>query len=63
MICAVRHAQVKPNLIRRKVQEVAEASGLTRAYVSQIEAGSRVGTVDVLKRITEALGVELDDLA
>ena len=30
--------------------------------VSQIEAGSRIGTVDVLKRIAEALRVDLDDL-
>jgi DNA-binding XRE family transcriptional regulator len=43
--------------------QLAEAAGLRQAYVSQIEAGSRVGTVDVLKRIAEVLRVDLDDLA
>jgi DNA-binding XRE family transcriptional regulator len=43
--------------------QLAEAAGLKQAYVSQIEAGSRVGTVDVLKRIAEVLRVGLDDLA
>ena len=42
--------------------QLAESAGLRQAYVSQIEAGSRVGTVDVLKRIAEALRVDLEDL-
>lgn len=41
---------------------LADAAGLKQAYVSQIEARSRVGTVDVLKRIAEALRVDLEDL-
>ena len=42
--------------------QLADAAGLRQAYVSQIEAGSRSGTVDVLKRIAEALRVDIDDL-
>ena len=42
--------------------QLAESAGLRQAYVSQIEAGSRIGTVDVLKRIAEALRVDLEDL-
>ena len=42
--------------------QLAESAGLRQAYVSQIEAGSRVGTVDVLKRVAEALRVNLEDL-
>ncbi|MBK3734043.1 helix-turn-helix domain-containing protein [Azospirillum argentinense] len=42
--------------------QLAEATGLKQAYVSQIEAGTRGGSVDVLKRIADALRVELDDL-
>ncbi|MGY0834451.1 helix-turn-helix domain-containing protein [Azospirillum argentinense] len=42
--------------------QLAEATGLKQAYVSQIEAGTRGGSVDVLKRIAEALRVDLDDL-
>jgi DNA-binding XRE family transcriptional regulator len=43
--------------------QLAAAAGLKQAYVSQIEAGSRIGTVDVLRRIAEVLRVSLDDLA
>ncbi|PWC48075.1 helix-turn-helix domain-containing protein (plasmid) [Azospirillum melinis] len=42
--------------------QLAEAAGLKQSYVSQIEAGTRNGSVDALKRIAEALRVELDDL-
>lgn len=42
--------------------QLADAAGLKQAYVSQIEAGSRGGSVDVLKRIADALRVDLDDL-
>lgn len=43
-------------------RQLGERSGVNQAYVSQIEAGSRAGTVEVLKRLAETLGVELDDL-
>jgi DNA-binding XRE family transcriptional regulator len=42
--------------------QLAEVAGLRQAYLSQIEAGSRIGTINVLKRIAEALRVDLDDL-
>jgi DNA-binding XRE family transcriptional regulator len=42
--------------------QLADSAGLRQAYVSQIEAGSRIGTVDVLKRLAEALRVDLEDL-
>lgn len=42
--------------------QLGEAVGLKQAYLSQIEAGARAGTVDVLKRIAGALDVDLDSL-
>lgn len=42
--------------------QLAKAIDVKQAYVSQIEAGARAGSVDVLKRIAEALKVDLDDL-
>ncbi len=42
--------------------ELAEAAGISRAYTSQIESGSRTGTPEVLARIARALRVSLDDL-
>lgn len=42
--------------------QLAQAAGLKQFYVSQIEAGTRNGSVDALKRIAEALSVDLDDL-
>ncbi len=43
-------------------RQLGDVAGVNQAYVSQIEAGARAGTVDVLKRIAEGLGVDLDDL-
>ncbi len=42
---------------------LAEAAGITQMYVSQIETGSRKGTVKVLRQIADALKVDLDDVA
>lgn len=42
--------------------QLAQAADLKQAYVSQIEAGSRNGSVDALKRIADALRVEINDL-
>ena len=43
----------------RKLAGRAEVSG---AYLSQIETGARDGSVDVMKRIAEALCVSLDEI-
>ncbi|AWK87276.1 helix-turn-helix domain-containing protein [Azospirillum thermophilum] len=44
-------------------KQLGEAASVNQSYVSQIEAGGRVGTIEVLKRLADALGVDLDDLA
>ena len=43
-------------------QALADAAGVSKAYVSQIEGGSRVGTAATLKKLAAALGVPLDVL-
>ena len=43
-------------------RQLGELAGINQAYVSQIEANARAGTVEVLKRIAEGLRVDLDDL-
>ncbi len=45
------------------LEALAQATGLSRPYLSQIETGKRVGGIDTLKLIALALGVTLDDLA
>lgn len=45
------------------LEALARASGLSPAYLSQLETGKRQGTVDVLQRLAQALGLELGDLA
>jgi len=42
--------------------ELADKTGVSQGQVALIEGGRRQGTVDVLKRIAEALSVDLDDL-
>jgi DNA-binding XRE family transcriptional regulator len=44
------------------VSELAEAAGISQPYLSEIEAGKKTGSVDVLKRIAAALKVDLDDI-
>ena len=41
---------------------MADAIGKSKAYVSEIEAGKKPGSVEVIRRIAETLGVEMDDL-
>jgi DNA-binding XRE family transcriptional regulator len=41
---------------------LAEAAGLTQAYLSQIETGKRDGTVGTMKKLADALKVTIDDL-
>ncbi|MGM0703841.1 MAG: helix-turn-helix domain-containing protein [Pseudomonadota bacterium] len=42
--------------------ELAEKAGISQGYLSEIEAGKKTGSLGVLKRIAEALDVELSDL-
>ncbi len=41
---------------------LAAQAGISHPYMSQIESGKRAGTMDVLRRIAEALGVDLEDI-
>jgi len=41
---------------------LAEAAGISRAYLSQIEDGHRVGNVDTVARLAKALKVRIEDL-
>jgi transcriptional regulator with XRE-family HTH domain len=43
-------------------QKLAEAAGISKAYLSQIEAEVRGGSVAVLSKLAKALSVDLDDL-
>jgi DNA-binding XRE family transcriptional regulator len=43
--------------------QLADRAGLSKSYITHIEAGTRDGTVKALKSIAEALEVDLDDLA
>jgi len=43
-------------------RSLAECVGLNFAYLSQIETGARKGPVKTMKRLAEALGVDLGDL-
>ena len=43
-------------------QELAEAAGISKPYLSQIETGKRTGTTEVLSAIANALDLTLDDI-
>jgi DNA-binding Xre family transcriptional regulator len=44
------------------LEQLAGEAGLSPAYLSQLETGKRRGTVPVLNRLAETLGLELGDL-
>lgn len=41
---------------------LADAAGISTPYLSQIESGKRDGSIDVMKRIANALRMTMDDL-
>ena len=43
-------------------QALANTSGISRNYISEIESGKRDGTVKTLKALAKGLNVDLDDL-
>jgi antitoxin component HigA of HigAB toxin-antitoxin module len=45
------------------LQALADAAGVSKPYVSQIEGGKRAGTTATLKKLAGVLGVPLDVLA
>jgi DNA-binding XRE family transcriptional regulator len=42
---------------------LAARTGLNFTYLSQIETGARKGSIQTMKKLAEALGLDLDDLA
>lgn len=42
---------------------LSEASGVNRVQIANIESGAKRGGIDTLKKLANALGVSLDDLA
>lgn len=43
-------------------KDIAEASGVSRPFISEFESGGRIPSVSVLNQIAEKLGVTLDYL-
>ncbi|MCF1481652.1 MULTISPECIES: helix-turn-helix domain-containing protein [Rhizobium/Agrobacterium group] len=44
-------------------RELAEQAGISAPYISEIESGKKDGSFATMKKIAEALRVDLDDLA
>lgn len=43
-------------------QQLADAAGISKPYLSQIENGKRTGSATVLRSLAKALAVDVDDL-
>jgi len=43
-------------------QQLADAAGISKPYLSQIETGKRTGTTEVLSSIANALDLTIDDI-
>ena len=44
-------------------KELADKTGLTAPYISQLETGNREGTIETFNKIAAALHVDIDDIA
>lgn len=44
-------------------QDLADALGMTQAAISQLESGKRIATPKTVKRLAEALQVDIEELA
>lgn len=42
-------------------ESLGSAAGVGKSYISQIEAGNKSGSAKVLKKLAEALNVDMDD--
>lgn len=42
--------------------ELAEKSGIVQSYISAIEADKKLGSIDAMKSLADALNITLDDL-
>ena len=43
-------------------QQLSEAAGISKPYLSQIETGKRTGTTEVLSGVAKALDLTIDDI-
>ena len=43
-------------------QALADAAGVGKSHISQIESGTKIGSVPCLRRLAEVLRVDIDDL-
>jgi len=44
-------------------RDLAAATGLSASYISEIEGGTKSGSLSAMKKIAEALRLDLDDIA
>lgn len=60
---AIAQAVVKyRHLLQLSQEELADAAGIHRTYVSQIERGLKMPTIAILFKIAKALNVRASDL-
>jgi DNA-binding XRE family transcriptional regulator len=43
-------------------QKLADKVGISRSYITDIEAGRKDSSIKVMKKIAEALNLEIDDI-
>ena len=46
----------------KSLRALAQAAGISPGYLSEVESGRKTGSVDALKKVADALGLDLGDL-
>ena len=62
MIAGERPLRVWRNLRGLTQSALANASGVNRVQIAEIEAGRKNGSLETARRLAEALGISVDDL-
>lgn len=57
-----RPLRIYRNLRGLTQQQLADASGVNRVQIAEIEAGRKTGSVETVRKLAGALGVGLEDL-
>lgn len=59
VLIILKSVRVRKNIT---IKELAELSGVSKSYISEIENNKNMPTIDILCKLAKALEVKVDDL-
>lgn len=59
-LAAIKHAKASPEIKHLKVKDIEAKAELSHGYLRTLERGERVPRLDVVQRLADVLGIEID---